>query len=143
MNYFARVDSEEIFYKEFARVIERLKEAGHEVILVGDIPTYDIHPQNCLYGSNAARAKARCSMKREVFDIQKQVFDDVLSRLSIIENIQYIPVDEPLCNELSCSMFKGQTILYRDEDHLNIPGSILIGSYLSNIISSNAVSAEP
>ena len=47
-------------------------------------------------------------------------------------NVKFIPVHQPLCDANRCSMMLNNTILYRDNNHLNIPGNKLIGQHLSS-----------
>ena len=35
------------------------------------------------------------------------------------------------CGDEECNMVKDRTILYRDNDHINIPASIMVGKFLT------------
>ena len=103
----------------------------HNVILVGDIPTYKVHPADCIYGNSLEKAKDYCSMPILDFDKQKQLYEPSLIYLANKNNVKYIPIHKPLCDFEICSMITMDTILYRDKNHLNILGSKLVGAYLA------------
>ena len=47
MHYVSRINNSIKFKRKFAETINFLKNLGHEVILVGDIPRYDLDPEEC------------------------------------------------------------------------------------------------
>ena len=75
-------------------------------------------------------------MNLETFEDQKLVFESSLIDIAQAQDIRYFSLHGPLCQQGNCSMIDGDTILYRDNNHLNIPGSKLIGSYLSDLLQS-------
>jgi len=45
-------------------------------------------------------------------------------------NLELIDPSALFCDDQKCSMVKDQTILYRDNEHLNIPSSRLVGEFI-------------
>jgi peptidoglycan/LPS O-acetylase OafA/YrhL len=138
MFYSSRLVTNNDLYDEFNKTINFLKNAGHDVVLLGDVPGYQIHPEDCVYASSIEHAKDYCSQTLGQFLNNKEVFHDALTALSNRHNIQYIQLNIPLCNQAECSMIFNNKILYRDMNHLNILGSQMVGKYLSNEIKSNS-----
>lgn len=134
MHYVSRLERVDDLLSGFEETIRALQSAGHEVVLLGDIPAYDRHPQDCLFGKNPVTANSQCSIERREAMQQASVYHNTLMKLSSDFSISYYPIAEPFCTEDRCRMILGSTILYRDEDHLNIPGSILIGRHLANLM---------
>ncbi|PCI80799.1 MAG: hypothetical protein COB20_02660 [SAR86 cluster bacterium] len=134
MHYVSRLEKEDDLFVGFGEIIRTLQSVGHEVILVGDIPRHETHPQDCLFGKNVLAAKSQCSIDRTDAMRQASVYHNTLTRLSLDFSINYYPISEPFCTEERCRMILDTTIHYRDKDHLNIPGSILIGKYLANLM---------
>jgi len=134
MHYVSRLERTDDLIAGFGETIGALQSAGHEVILVGDVPRYDTHPEDCLFAISVLAAENQCSI--DITDAMQQASDyhDTLTKLSVDFSISYYPISGPLCTEYQCSMIQGSTILYRDKDHLNIPGSILIGKHLANLM---------
>ena len=62
---------------------------------------------------------------------QRLIYDDVLDSLANELGLSYLRIDETLCSEKVCGMSKGDTILYRDKNHLNIIGSKIVGKFLA------------
>ena len=131
MHYIGRLVQKSEFQNKLDKTIKSLKKMQHKVILVGDIPTYKVHPADCIYGNSLEKAKDYCSMPIIDFDKQKQLYETSLIYLANNNNIEYIPIHQPLCDVDNCSMITMDTILYRDKNHLNILGSKLIGAYLA------------
>ena len=134
MQYVSRLEKEDDLLVGFEETIRALQSVGHEVILIGDIPEFDTHPEDCLFGKNVLAAKSQCSIDISDAMQQASVYHDTLTKLSADFSVNYYPISEPLCTEDQCRMIQGTTILYRDQDHLNIPGSILIGKHLANLL---------
>jgi hypothetical protein len=109
---------------------------GHEVVLLGDIPTYrsGLDVRDCLYAKSILAAKNYCSMDRIEAVKQEKIYSYTLTELSKALSVDYYPISDYLCDGTKCSMILGNTILYRDANHLNIPGSILIGKKLKEVL---------
>ena len=132
MHYVERVKNSNDLYAGLEETIRELQSAGHEVVLIGDIPRYDIHPEEC--ATKVVAMETLCSMSKTEAIAQSSIYHDTLKKLSADFSIAYHPISGPLCTERQCSMFLGTTILYRDYNHLNITGSILIGKHLANLL---------
>lgn len=132
MHYVERAKTSDDLFAGFEETIRELQSVGHEVVLIGDIPRYDIHPEECV--NKVVAMKNLCSISKAEALEQANSYHDTLNELSSNFSIDYHPISEPLCTENQCSMFLGTNILYRDNDHLNITGSILIGKYLANFL---------
>jgi hypothetical protein len=102
--------------------------------LIGDIPRYEIDPQECIYAKSLTEAKNYCSMDKIEAVKQEKVYDGILRTLSKTLSADYYPISDYFCDAKKCSMVLGNTILYRDNNHLNIRGSMLIGKYLANLL---------
>ena len=70
-------------------------------------------------------------MLLSTFQAQTDIYEETLEKLASEFSIPFIQIYEPLCDSIGCSMISNQTILYRDNDHLNILWSMMIGKYLS------------
>lgn len=131
MHYVSRVESSDELRVGFSRTISYLQNLGHQVIIVGDIPRYEISPEDCKFNQSIERIMSYCSISESQFASQLEVFEPTLADLASEYDVQFITIHEPLCSADYCSMIGDNEILYRDNNHLNIPGSRLIGRYLS------------
>ena len=131
MHFVQRVTNSNALYEDFTKTVHKLKEFGHNVVLLGDVPIYKVSPEDCVFAPTLERSVSHCSMSINEFNNQKAIYDPVLKKVAEENNLIYITIDSALCDEDRCSMINGRTILYRDTNHLNIPGSLLIGSYIS------------
>ena len=131
MYYLGHVTDFNNFYTNFSKTVRKLKEYGHEVIILGNIPAYKVDPEDWIFSSSKEEFVDYSNIKKPLFDSQNAILTPLLKKIAIENKVVLIDLYKPLCNKKNCSMVKGNTILYRDRSHLNIPGSLLIGSYLS------------
>lgn len=131
MYYAPRLEPNNDLAAEYASVIEYLLAHGHSVVLVGDIPDFEVSPERCILGNKHRTFARQCAAPRGVFDTQRAVYEPILEALADKYSIPFIPIHASLCDSETCSMVQADTILYRDNNHLNLPGSRLIGDYLT------------
>ena len=132
---FGRVDSVGTgLYEGFSGTIKALLKAGKTVSLVGDIPRFNQDPGLCVY-SLSTQSRSSCVLSRDDVERQSSAYDGILKRLANEYDLTYISIDENFCVDNSCGMAKGDTILYRDNNHLNIIGSKLVGKSLAEHLS--------
>jgi hypothetical protein len=135
MHYRVRLSEDDYdLSKSFGGIIEALQGVGHEVVLLGDIPAYDVHPRVCVYAKNDQEAEDICSIEKQVAIDQASQYHHVLTALSHQYAVEYYPIHDAFCDDEQCSMVSNGEILYRDTQHMNIPGSIMMGKYLSELM---------
>ena len=125
------VDSFEVGYRNTIKYLHNL---GHQVILVGSVPEHLANAENCKYARNSIEVNNFCSTSVQDFKLQKNKYEPTIRELSLEFDIPFISIYEPLCDSSRCNMIIDGTLLYRHNSHLNIPGSILIGRYLTQKI---------
>jgi len=131
MHFLGREDEpREDLYRELSSTISALLNAGKLVTLVGDVPLFSNDPSSCVY-SMSKTTSASCILTVDEVKRQRLTYDEVLVRLAYNYNLRYIRLDKVLCSDNYCSMSDANSILYRDRNHLNIPGSKVIGKYLA------------
>lgn len=119
-------------YEGFSATIKALKDAGKTVSLVGDVPKFPRDPGYCVYDFASQKASSMCQISNEEVEKQRRTYRSTLQRLSSENDVLYVDIDHPLCTEDNCSMTSGEFVLYRDNNHLNIIGSKLVGKYLAD-----------
>lgn len=136
MHYNHKVSKDNVdgFETGYRNTIKYLKNLGHQVILVGSIPEHLANADNCKFGRNLIEVYNFCSTSIQDFQLQKNKYEPTIRELSLEFDIPFISIYEPLCDSSRCNMIIDETLLYRHNSHLNIPGSILIGSYLTQKI---------
>ena len=128
MYYLEKVDPlDGGFYEGFSSTIKALLKAGKSVTLVGDVPSFNLNPIQCL----ARKLSADCILSIEDVERQRMIYDNVLDRLANEFRLNYVRIDEIFCSDKICSMSQGNSILYRDNHHLNIIGSKIVGKFLA------------
>ena len=131
MHFMERVDaSGSGLYEGFSSTISALLKAGKSVTLVGDVPRFNQDAGQCVY-SSPLKPKASCTLSRNNVEQQLSVYNNILERLAREYGLTYLSIYEDLCVDNLCSMSKDDAILYRDDNHLNIIGSKLVGKSLA------------
>jgi peptidoglycan/LPS O-acetylase OafA/YrhL len=119
--------------KDLSPTITKLQKAGKKIVLVGDVPQFSISASDCLYKTDKA-IKDLCTISREVEQHQIDFYQTPLMQLSETFDIPYFNISNPICDENGCNMIQNNTILYRDQHHLNISGSLKVGKYLADLL---------
>ena len=115
---------------EVLRAAGRLADAGKQVYLTDDVPSYSFDPQRC--------AVQRGPFPRQSCDLERPAVDaDHAATLTALQNvlkrdprIRLLRTQPYFCDEQRCSMVRGKDLLYRDPNHLNILGSEFLGQRL-------------
>lgn len=133
MFYWERLqESPDDLYPKFKEAIEALTEAGKRVILLGDIPQYSIQPAVCVYQIKGPYGTIHplCHMSIKEAHTQRAIYHEALQKLEQDLGVPYIDLYPSLCTDDQCSMVQGDFVIYRDDDHVNIPGSRIVGKYI-------------
>lgn len=117
---------------ELESTIRSLMMVGKKVYLVGDIPYYSKDASYCK--NNKTIQNSSCTLDYNKYLLQKKIYNSILLKIKNNLGIEYIDIDKLFCSKDSCNMIKGNLILYRDNNHLNIYGSRIVGNYLSTFI---------
>lgn len=120
--------------KNFLDTLKRLKSSGKIIYLMGDVPMFNFHPASCnkrkKYFDNSA-----CSVNLKELEFKDNNYLIELNKASKeIGGIKVVPVYQYFCGNVFCSMISDGSILYRDEHHLSVRGSLLLGNALSKEI---------
>ena len=132
MRYLYRVKDITELKSGFSDTVKRLQEAGHNVIILGDVPEFETSAEYCLYESEVVKNNL-CYVDENVAKEKERYFSETLSGIANEFNVKYFPLYDPLCSSGVCSMIDGDKILYRDDNHLNILGSIALGRYIAEL----------
>ena len=112
---------------ELDAAVKALLEAGKKVVLLGDVPQFDFDPQTCKF-QRPLRQSIRCEMPKSEFIKKSMRYQEALDEVKLRNpQIKLISLADFMCNDKKCSMVEGDTLLHRDNNHLNIPGSQHIG----------------
>ena len=116
--------------REVDRVVKHLRQAGRTVILLGDVPAFEIDPEACFFRRiiDPAAMPTGCALSARDFQDQSETYRLALSDVARSNEVRYIDFSDVLCAELNarCSMVAQGRILYRDPHHLNVIGSAIV-----------------
>jgi peptidoglycan/LPS O-acetylase OafA/YrhL len=127
-------DNQNDVFEALELTIERLQKAKKTVSLLGDVPAFPLSAELCKFGHQEAKNFDLCKVSVDQVTDQRSGFLSEIKDLTKRQNIKYFEIDQPLCNGEKCEMIKDGQVLYRDDNHLNILGSKLVGSYVASLM---------
>jgi hypothetical protein len=115
---------------ELNRVASFLRAAGKRVFIANDVPAFPFRTALCKYAGRLGAAN-RCDEDASALERQLAVYSSDLEAVAAANpGVRILDTAHLLCAGAACSMTSGGKLLYRDENHLNINGSLLIGGKL-------------
>jgi peptidoglycan/LPS O-acetylase OafA/YrhL len=118
-------------YDELLHVVDALSSAGKRVYLTDDIPTFPFTADRCQGKRWLATKDPSCEMSVAEFRRQTDFYVETLTRIAQSRpEVRILSVGKYFCDDQTCRMTRGDEILYRDRDHLNLGGSLYIGKRL-------------
>jgi hypothetical protein len=115
---------------QVARALQALLADGKAVYVVNDVPSFHFQPGRCKYEGRLG-LPARCDEDISMLNRQLAVYaDDLAAAVASNPGVRLIDTAHMLCLGDVCSMAEDGKLLYRDNNHLNINGSYLIGEKL-------------
>jgi len=124
-------------------VADSIIRSGKQFYIAADVPRFPFDPKKCALQRPFFLSANDCSMPAEVEASQSR---DYLARLSVIAaadpRIELIRLDPYFCDERRCSMLAGDSVTYRDNNHLNLIGSKLVGRRSSAIIQASDMTID-
>lgn len=114
----------------FKDVFQDLMNSGKTLWVIGDVPEFDLQPYNCKFRTLLVFGR-QCETESRNFLQADISLEKTLKDLSLPDGF-FVSLRDLLCDDKNCSMRLGEVLLYRDDNHLNAEGSILLATYLAN-----------
>ena len=128
-------NNQEVYMLGLEKTIDTLTKAGKTVTFLHDVPELGFDARTCLDLRRplSISKKARtCSIARGSFDIRSENFKNKINNiLSERPSVHVVDLSTALCDNISCYGKINNIILYRDDDHLSVRGSIYVVNKLS------------
>ena len=113
------------------KTIQLLTSAGKRVYLTDDTPKFGFDPQRCKF----SHPLSRLSYCDESSQSYRQMLASYVPMLEAAEksnpHVHLIHLDDLFCDDAVCRMAIDGRILFRDNNHVNILGSQLVGLALA------------
>jgi peptidoglycan/LPS O-acetylase OafA/YrhL len=116
--------------KELSKTIGLLIQKGKKVYLFDDVPKFSFPPERCKYMVESL-GKTICTIPKDsVLRSELSYSGDLKSIVRNNPKLIYFEPKDIFCNNINCSMIKNDILMYRDNNHLNIMGSNLLGEII-------------
>jgi peptidoglycan/LPS O-acetylase OafA/YrhL len=123
-----------VFDKNLQATLEFLKSKGKQVILTDDTPKFGFDPQRCKF-THPLSGSTHCS---DLKDMYRQTRDSYMFALEAAQlrdpDLVLVRLDDLFCDEQACRMDADGQLFFRDNNHLNIQGSKLVGSAVAGYL---------
>lgn len=118
----------ETLASELARTVKSIQATGKKVYLSDDLPQFSFDPQRCKFLRPLTKT-TRCEEPKENLDRQTAKYiADLQEVVRLNPSVEWVEISSLMCAGATCSMANDGQLLYRDNNHLNIPGSQFIGA---------------
>ncbi len=123
---------DELYWGKF---LTELADSGKEVFVLGPTPDFSFAPELCRNRTGLLISSGRCSqLGSTVYGEFPDGGLEALGRVvSGISGVTLLPVGENFCEDGICSMTIGSSILFRDNNHLNLKGSRFLAGKLAEV----------
>ncbi len=116
--------------------LEKLKAKGKKIVVIGDTPAFPFDPIRCGEGRPFSLPRPQlCSIPLDKYVTEHQESWASINRIvPLIPSATFVNILPSLCNNSLCSMKRNDQLLFRDNDHLTVEGSKLVGGYIAEQI---------
>ncbi len=126
----SEVNKEATLVSELGRTVQALQSSGKKVYLGDDIPKFGFDPQRCKFQRPLTQS-TKCDEPRENLDSQRAKYlADLEEVVRLNPGVEWIEISSLMCASATCSMARDGQLFYRDNNHLNIPGSQFVGAQI-------------
>lgn len=137
----------EIGRQAWTRTVDELRKAGHEVLLVQDVPRwsdeYYWNPLECT-GLELITSGAQC-VRTMPLDFAQERQGEVWRSLSDVAEARGVELLDPiplLCPNGACSTWNDDIMTYRDSNHISVAQSKALGDWFAVALSSDNEAAS-
>ena len=121
---------EDVLNERLTQTLNLFSQAGKNLIIVADVPDFIFDAKFCYYVKMFNEKKHKCGISISEFQSQRRYLP-ILKRIASDFGAELLDPSVLFCGDEECNMVKDRTILYRDNDHINIPASIMVGKFLT------------
>lgn len=119
--------------RELIQTIKALQSAGKSVYIFDNVPRFNVPAENCKFGLGGFSQAQTCKARRLEIERHEVAYASALDAATKASHpARLIKLKDYFCDDLHCSMVPYGVVLYRDNNHLNIEGSIYLGKRLVN-----------
>jgi peptidoglycan/LPS O-acetylase OafA/YrhL len=120
--------------EEIVKTLENFRSTAKAVFVTDDIPRFPFDAVFCKYRTTPTLPLSQCSDRYEQFEALYATYYPALrAAVAAVPGVQLVNTAESFCDNQTCSMNKGEALLYRDESHLNNVGSRFVADRMLTV----------
>lgn len=125
---------DQAFDKELSDTVSFLVNSGKKVIIFNDIPRFPFPAERCKFFADEI-GRSTCEISKWPILRYELYYNPMLEKLAKENaNVRYVSLRDLFCTSDSCSMIHDNTVMYRDNHHLNIVGSKFVGEEIVKLL---------
>lgn len=133
------LEMREAFSIGLSATIRRFLPMNRKIILILDVPELGFNPKSCVNTRplrlTESGVRQPCAISRQAYDERNRDYRAlVTSVLKDFPAVQMFDAAAQLCDTQWCWATKDGHILYRDDDHLSVQGSLYVARRLAQLI---------
>lgn len=130
-----------VFRNSLERTIHRLHQKGPSIAYLLQVPELGVPARDCLRRPlTLARSASGCAVEYDVYRARMRDYRELVQ--SIQNSLRYLKVIDPaprFCDLAHCSGYLDNELLYADDNHLSVTGSIRIAPSIMSTLDLDAV----
>lgn len=133
----AAVNRTQLFERGLSRTVDTLLAAGKQVMVVLDVPELGFHASHCVVGRPLGLRTLRtpCAIDRRSFDARNTDYRNMVIRvLRRYPAVRFFDASQLFCDTRQCIAKSNDTLLYSDDDHLSLAGSLRVSASLAPVV---------
>ncbi|MDY0039724.1 MAG: SGNH hydrolase domain-containing protein [Desulforhabdus sp.] len=142
---FAQASPRTVFRAGLERSIVRLRKHGERIAYVLQVPELGVPARNCLQRPwTLSRAGAGCEVDYKIYQERMRDYRLLVEELRSTQNYLNVIDLEPLfCDAQACSGYRDGQLLYADDNHLSVLGSIRAAPRILDVLKLDVQTQSP
>lgn len=129
--------------KELEQTADILLTHGKAVYFFGDVPRFPLSPERCKFVA-VQLGHGICTAPIEFVHRYARLYEPALHAFLLAQpEVKSFALQDVFCTETRCSMLVENQLMFRDNHHLNIPGSRHVGQLIAEKFPELAKSTKP
>jgi peptidoglycan/LPS O-acetylase OafA/YrhL len=124
-------DYTDVFEDAMSRTLAMLTKTNKKVFFIVDVPELGFEPEQCVDVRPyklVDNKKTVCAITKDVYLKRNASYLNIVAlQAKTFPNVKFLYPSHHLCDDQFCYAKKGDTIFYRDDDHLSYEGSLKMG----------------
>lgn len=134
----------EVFQAGLRRTIERLHNKTPLIAYMLQVPELGVPARDCLNRPLTLSTASSCTVEYEVYQARMKSYREIIRSIqSALPYLKLIDPEPVFCDATRCTGYIDSELLYADDNHLSVMGSMRVAPLIMSILNLSAVNNPP